>query len=356
MSARRAGWLVSPAFDLGLMIGPGLLSAALVPALGAAGVGPLAWLALVVGVDVAHVYATLYRTWLDPAARAARGRLLVAVPVAVAAACAALHTASAALFWTAMAYLAVFHFVRQQVGVASLYRLREGLSTRTADARIERAALYAVTLFPVIWWHVHLPRPFQWFVEGDFLTGMPRAALWPAGLATAAILTAHVAARLRSGRWSPGRDLWLLTTAAVWGGGVILARGDLAFTASNVLMHGVPYLALVAWTAGRQWARTGRGAIAPVWFRPAAAPLYLAPLLGLALLEEGLWDALAWHDNAWLFGGWDAPAWAAALAVPLLSVPQVTHYVLDGFIWKMGPQNPGLRELFESDRAPAGGP
>ena len=350
MSGR--GWLVSPGFDLGLMIGPGILAALAVPALGAAEVGAVAWLGLVVAVDVAHVYASLYRTYLDPEVRRRRWRLLTATPLAVAVGCGALAAVAPALFWTALAYLAVFHFVRQQVGVSALYRLREGLSTRSADARVERAALYGVTLFPVIWWHVHLPRPFQWFVEGDFLTGLPSGVLWPAGLTAVAAVLAHAALRVQSRRWAPGRDLWLLATAATWLGGIVLARGDLAFTATNVLMHGVPYMALVAWVCRRQWAVEGRGPLHPTWFTPSRAALYAAPLAALAFIEEGLWDGLVWHDHGWLYGDWDAPRWAAALAVPLLSVPPVTHYVLDGFIWKLGPSNPGLRALLET-KAPA---
>ena len=35
-----------------------------------------------------------------------------------------------------------------------------------------------------------------------------------------------------------------------------------------------------------------------------------------------------------------------SLVIPLLAMPQATHYVLDAFIWKVRPKNPGLvREL-----------
>ena len=66
----------------------------------------------------------------------------------------------------------------------------------------------------MLWWHVHLPLEFQWFVEGDFITGMPAWVLWPAGGVTAALALAHLTIRLRSRHWSPGRDLWMLATAA----------------------------------------------------------------------------------------------------------------------------------------------
>ena len=54
----------------------------------------------------------------------------------------------------------------------------------------------------------------------------------------------------------------------------------------------------------------------------------------LAYAEELLWDCGLWHDRSWLFGpAWNIGDWDQVL-VPLLAVPQITHYVLDGFIWR----------------------
>ena len=36
--------------------------------------------------------------------------------------------------------------------------------------------------------------------------------------------------------------------------------------------------------------------------------------------------------------------------VALLSAPQIVHYILDGFIWKMNANNPDLRAAFGSAR------
>ena len=68
-------------------------------------------------------------------------------------------------------------------------------------------------------------------------------------------------------------------------------------------------------------------------------------LLVLAALgEEGLWDNLVWHDHSQFFGdaGVDLGRWALTLVVPLLAVPQGVHYLLDAFVWRVGPQNPEL--------------
>jgi hypothetical protein len=42
------------------------------------------------------------------------------------------------------------------------------------------------------------------------------------------------------------------------------------------------------------------------------------------------------------------PGWVVAF-VGVLAAPQATHYVLDGFIWKMNGSNPDLRRLLNVD-------
>ena len=75
-----------------------------------------------------------------------------------------------------------------------------------------------------------------------------------------------------------------------------------------------------------------------------AARSTLATVWALAYAEELLWDRMVWHDRPWLFG--DAPdrSWLAPILVPLLAVPQLSHYVLDGFLWRRR-SNPRLVAL-----------
>lgn len=364
MSPRPPGpWLVSARWDLALLTGPALLAcavAALVPT--GTVLGPAGWLLLVVGVDVAHVYATLWRSLFDPAALRATPARWVLVPLGCLAGLLALSLLAPAWFWTVLAYLAVFHFIRQQWGFAALYRLAEELPGRSLDARVEKAAHYAITGFPMLWWHAHLPRHIRWFTPTDFLVGLPRWTLWPAGLLAAAVVLWHVVLRIQSRRRSPGRDLWMATTAAVWWVGIVFTDADAAFTATNVIAHGVPYVALVWLTGRRSWDETGRGPGARALYHPAALLLFLAPLLSLAIVEEALWDRLVWLEHAGIFGDWSPvdddglPDVAVRVLVAVLSLPQVTHYILDGLIWRMGPDNARLRALFAPSRPEPGPP
>lgn len=340
-------WLFSRRADLLAFGAPALAALILVAASRAAGIAdtpPGLWVLAVVGVDVAHVWSTAYRVYADPVEVRRRPLLYLGVPVLAWAAGAALHLHSAALFWRVLAYAAVFHFVRQQYGWVMLYRRRAGETSR-AGRLLDAAAIYIATLYPLLAWHASLPRRFHWFVRGDFVPGLPPAVAAAARAAHAVILGAYVVRALvtaRRGAVPWGKHLVVASTAICWWLGIVALDSDLAFTVTNVLIHGVPYVVLVHRYGARRFAGE-RGPAAAIL--AAGAPVFYGILVAVAFAEEGLWDALVWHDHPGLFGAWDlAPGpIALALVVPLLALPQAVHYALDAFIWKVGPKNPGLR-------------
>jgi hypothetical protein len=74
-----------------------------------------------------------------------------------------------------------------------------------------------------------------------------------------------------------------------------------------------------------------------------------------AFCEEGLWDLLVWGDHPAVFGGRNhvlslADSPLLPFVVGVLATPQATHYVLDGFIWKLNGDNPELGRLLNLDR------
>jgi hypothetical protein len=121
----------------------------------------------------------------------------------------------------------------------------------------------------------------------------------------------------------------------------VVLDSDYAFTVTNVLVHGIPYLALV-WRYGRGRFDGASGAMGRV-FRARAWPIFLGTLVLAAWLEEWGWDRFVWHERPALFPGPEVTLASAALAllVPLLALPQSTHYVLDAWIWRVK-GNPGL--------------
>ncbi|MEW6430780.1 MAG: hypothetical protein AB1730_04665 [Myxococcota bacterium] len=335
MSSR---WLFSAPVDVAVFAGSVAVSAALAvaaPALGIAAETPAwAWLLVVVGVDVAHVWSTLFRVYLDGDELRRRPALYASAPVVAFALGVAAHAVSPAFFWRALAYVAAWHFVRQQVGWVVLY----GRRAKSPEwvVRFDRAAVYAATLGPLAWWHAHLPRPFWWFREGDFIPGLPEAVGTGALVLHAVVLVAWLATMAWRRQLHAGKLLLLGATWVAWYGGIVLATTDFTFTVMNVLLHGVPYLALL-YVYARGRAREGgyRRPLTSLLLR-VGAPVFLGLLLVLAFLEEAAWDLLVWHEHPMFFGagGVELSDALLTLVVPLLSVPQVTHYLLDGFVWR----------------------
>ena len=338
----RSPWLFSRRLDLLAFGGSALLALALC-VVGArlgvlhSGTPEWAWVPAVLLVDVAHVYATGFRVYFDKTELARRPWLYTLVPLCAFAAAVFLFSRGELVFWRVLAYLAVFHFVRQQAGWVALYRAR--LEERDAITRyVDNAAIYGATLYPLVYWHAHLPRAFNWFLRDDFIAlpsslGLIARPLWAAALVA---YLASMLVRARRSLSNPGKDVVVLSTAACWYVGIVPLDSDFAFTVTNVLTHGLPYLALIYWYVNKRGERGGMfGVFAQ---RPAR---YLALLWVFAYAEELLWDRSVWHERAWLFGSaWDLSK-LRTLVVPLLALPQIVHYVLDGYVWR-SKDNPDL--------------
>lgn len=329
-------WLFSAPVDLSVFLGSAMV------ALAALWIGSRqgylddktpewTWVSAVLLIDVAHVWATGFRTYFDRQEFLRRPILYSLVPFIGMAVGIALYSEGKLVFWRTLAYIAVFHFVRQQYGWVALYRAR--LSERDRVGYwIDSGAIYMATLYPLIYWHAHLPRNFWWFLPDNFVAIPPVVELFAAplywtALGLYALRSLHLWLIVR--RPNPGKDIVVATTALCWYTGIVAFNSDYAFTVTNGIIHGVPYLALVYWYRfGRLASHMPRRAHA--W----RVPFFLGLLWVMAYAEEMLWDRGIWHERAWLFGtSWD---WGAlhGVMVPLLALPQFTHYILDGFIWK----------------------
>lgn len=291
------------------------------------------WVTGVLLVDVAHVWSTAFRVYLDPQEFRRRPGVYLGVPVAAFLAGVVLYSFGSMVFWRGLAYLAVFHFVRQQYGWVMLYRRRRRETDRLGRY-LDAATIYLATLYPLAYWHAHLPRRFHWFLPGDFahLPGFVADALEPVFWFSLGLYFTRSLYRLLIDGWmNPGKDLIVATTALCWYGGIVLFDSDYAFTVTNLFIHGIPYLVLIYWYT---WLRPSCS------HEPDSSPpgrslfIFLATVWALAFCEELLWDRFVWHDRTWLFGSGPSADGYKWFLVPLLAVPQLTHYLLDGILWR----------------------
>ncbi len=338
-------WIYSPKFDLGAIIGPPVLVTSIVLIWGhqiasIRETPPWLWILLVLGVDVAHVYSSLFRTYFDKDEFARRKRLYLAVPAVCWLGGIAIWALwGPAVFWSAVAYFAIYHFVRQQYGFLMLYRRGEPVGD--LGYRIDQVAIYMATIYPLTYWHTYT-RNFQWFDNFEVIR-IP--VVWPEYLFRAIYVLSIGAFLIKeankwrtTGTLNVGKTLLLIATAAAWATGIILFNGDLTFTLINIVSHGVPYMALIWIYQYRKRANKANAENRFLrFFQLKYIPFYAIALFMLAYFEEGIWDWFVWQEHAGIFGNFHvtAPATVLMILVPLLTMPQVTHYVLDAFIWRV---------------------
>jgi len=302
------------------------------------GLSPLFWLILVVFVDVAHVYSTLFRTYFNSENYRKNQSLYIAVPLTCYVTGVILYDIDGLLFWRTLAYLAVFHFIRQQYGFMSLYSRKE--PRNTLNYLIDTLTIYSATLYPIIYWHLTPGRNFNWFIEGDFFQLSSTTLIKPLFYIYLALLLVYFikeSLELKKHKaMNIPKNLLICGTAVSWFFGIVFFNGDMAFTTLNVISHGIPYMALI-WLSEKK--HINQGIPKAKKFTKYKFVYFLLIIVFFAYLEEGLWDGLIWNEHNQLFSIFSnlpklQNSQVLTLVVPLLSLPQSTHYVLDGFIWK----------------------
>jgi hypothetical protein len=296
------------------------------------------WVAFVLLIDVAHVYSTLFRTYFDRQELKRHPTRYIAIPVAVYAMGVLFYQHSELLFWRVLAYIALFHFVRQQAGWVAVYRARARQGK--IDAVVDQCAIYAATLYPVVYWHAHLHETqFNWFLQGDFVSGSWAQNAEPVAFTFWLLALFAFAAR---SIWLfrventvyLGKLVVVATTAAAWYVGIVLTNSDFDFTVTNVIIHGVPYMVLL-WSYAKSRSLDADTTLTKsIALQGAAMFLVLVALFAYA--EEWAWASWVHAEHSWLFPSAVSPAnpsWLVFL-VPLLALPQATHYALDGLLWR----------------------
>jgi len=331
-------WLFSPGIDLSVFLGSAAVAILLL--LIGANAGLLQndspdwiWITTILMIDIAHVWATSFRVYFDIEELKKRIWLYTLVPVSGYLVGVALYSESALTFWRVLAYIAVFHFVRQQYGWVALYRAKAKETSRLTWW-IDAVTVYLATVYPLAFWMTRLPRNFEWFVQNDFLNlpQLVETLLFPVyllALATYFIKTVYL--YFSQGFLNPGKDIVVATTAVCWYLGIVFYNSDYAFTVTNVIIHGIPYFAIVYFyaKARRETASNFYRFLSSNWL------IFLATLWALAYLEELFWHRGIWHERLWMFGPeWEWSRDLKTWIIPLLALPQLTHYVLDGFIWR----------------------
>jgi hypothetical protein len=314
-----------------------------------------AFLLLIVAFDVSHVWATAYITYLDTDALKRRKWLfLLPIPLSFLVAF-RVHSHSPALFWTLLAYVAIYHFLKQQWGFIALYKAR-GKERSSFDYHLDKWTLWVGALGPVLLWHASPARQFDWFNAGEFkIVAIPtefRADIMGIMAVFGGVYVARQCVHGLNGSFNVGKNLWMASAWISWGVGIGLSGHPLISAAFLNLFHGIPFLVLVWYRCNRRWeGEQGGPSGVLAWLSQRRNWIWFyALILVLAVAEEALWDGVVWGVYLpSIFGSEGGALSASALSVwvAILSVPQIVHYFLDAWVWTFDESNPDLRQIFD---------
>ncbi|MCT2408016.1 hypothetical protein NZD88_10745 [Chryseobacterium antibioticum] len=290
------------------------------------------WLFLIVFVDVAHVYSTLFKTYFVKGEVKKRKLLYWGIPVLSWLLGVALFQFGSLVFWSGLALAAVFHFIRQQYGFMRIYARFE---PNNWSKRIDEVAIYSATVYPMLYWF-KTPRAFTWFVENEFdwLKNLPDYT-GPITIIYAVILMTWILKTVfevfKTGNFNIPKIVLIAGTYLSWYFGIVYFNNDLVFTFLNVISHGIPYIALVYIREIRQKENHQLDRLS-VFKSALGIFLFIGVILGFAFFEEFLWEVLVWNEHFSL--DLHVSENILQFLIPLLVVPQLSHYLLDGFIWR----------------------
>ncbi|MEM1136647.1 MAG: hypothetical protein AAGI07_12490, partial [Bacteroidota bacterium] len=220
------------------------------------------WVVFILGIDVSHVWSTIFRTYLDKEEFELHKTLLLFTPFVAFLFLFCLAFISHLWFWRFLAYLALYHFIKQQYGFLALYKakFKQNLHQKILQ---DKWVIYFSMVYPVIFWHLSGNRVFNWFVQGDFFIPFTKIPdnlysistnigniLQVANILYWMVIATWLAEEvlLSLNKKQPiaiGKILWLVTTACNWYLGIVYFNSDIAFSLTNVVAHGIPYIVLI---------------------------------------------------------------------------------------------------------------
>lgn len=304
---------------------------------------PYVWIFAVVGVDVSHVYSTLFRTYWDKEVWKQHKAFLLFLPFLLWLIGIFVYSIHALFFWRLLAYIAVYHFIKQQIGFLKIYQRSDDRSSILVQSEI--LVVYIITITSMVYWHVTPDRAFQWFVQDDFLLFnipiLSTLCFWIPLILFFVYLISVIYEFLKTKRINYPTLLLIIGTGISWYLGIVVFNSDVVFTLLNVLPHGIPYIALIAVVLYRKQKKGVVYNWVRLLFKYSWAPLFIIILVFFAYVEEWIWDAFVWNEHSIVFPSvsFKAPSFFKSekfyvWIIPLLSLPQFTHYILDGYIWK----------------------
>ncbi len=220
-----------------------------------------------------------------------------------------------------VAYLSIFHVLRQQYGWMRFSQTKSGHSLPPLQIRLDKLLIYSLTCLPLVMLHTGeelQKEDFGWLMPGD-LFFFPHQVIYKTAIFLFwSILAVYIGFQLwnykKSQLFPLGKLIIFLSTGLAWYGGICFnVHGEQAIYIDG--LHAAPYLWLVfqvrpSKIQGKTW---------PAWFR------YYAPLAVGGLL---------WAFFFYRYG-FAPSSLVSAFVLGVLVTISTSHYIFDAFIWKI---------------------
>jgi hypothetical protein len=296
--------------------------------------------------DVAHVWWSLYRVYFNSLEFNAHKKLYTITPIIVFLAVFWLvvyeHTWTL-LFWIIW-FFAVYHFIKQQVWFILLYWHKEK-NRHFVDSIVDKILWFSITWFPMLYWFSNLDtRNYIWFFVWEFVK-LPTELfpmLWIVFFMIILSYTIYEIIRNYFWKWlNLAKYTYIFVTFFIWFNWIVWNNSLLIFAFWNMLLHWLNYLWIV-YLSTKNKLKNGNyktnkyiKKILSYWFF-----WFISILLIIATTEEYLWDQFFRHER-WDFWGnsfYDFSnnlnTYILSAIIAILSIPQLTHYFLDWYIWR----------------------
>ncbi len=277
-------------------------------------------------LDFPHAYSSYIRIGLDSGGFLRRKALYAGIPILSFLVIFLFANFSGMAAVSLISYINMYHSVRQEYGWV-MYSRRMAHETARLDYYFDKLMIYTTTLTAIVWLHTLPARDAWWLVAGDLWFSLP-ASLGSVAVATfwvvALIYISRIFVKIFKGQpINLAKIYYILMIWFAWYVGMVHYVGT-----SWMLdfLHAASYILFVFSYREKKLIQKDAFEQKRIFLSRPAIWIYFS-LVGIAYINY----RLKTPDRAWLYA--------------LMSLPAVTHYILDGFIWRVGKSNPDLAQV-----------
>lgn len=276
-------------------------------------------------VDGSHVYSTILVSYSDKDMYQQLKKVFIVVPLAlIISAFTFMYSGRPELFFYFLAYLAMVHFIRQEYGWMKI-------ATRFDSAAppwlmlLDKATAYLMTILPMLWFMRKTQSGF-WYRKGDLIAipdsiaEMAMTLYWPI---VTIFLIANIQHSLKTKTINLSKYLVFINTFFGWYMAKVHVQNAYLAVWLMIFHHGIPYYFIVF--------KTERVSKKFEWMNSLGKFKYPALYLSCAIV---FFLFLMGHSgNSYVVQLAKNPLFQAIIYA-IAVTPQMTHFILDGFIWK----------------------